>query len=170
MESSGIQVILPNMIEFIPMLIAFIIVAIVLWKFGWPKFEGMLEKRKNTIEDALKQSEENKVQSEKLLEEYNQKLVLAEKQADDIIQDAKQTGVQLGKNIEDAAKKQADMVAQKAQSAIEQKKKTAEYEIKEQAVDIALFAVKKFVSSDLTDEQHRKLIEKYVKEAGSLRA
>lgn len=30
MESSGIQVILPNMIEFVPMLIAFIVVAIVL--------------------------------------------------------------------------------------------------------------------------------------------
>ena len=55
-EKTGIAVILPDPIEFIPMLIAFLILAIVLGKFGWPKFEGMLEKREKTIADALEQS------------------------------------------------------------------------------------------------------------------
>ena len=54
--------------------------------------------------------------------------------------------------------------------AINQQKKAAEQDIKTQAVDIAMTAVKKFVSTDLDDKEHRKLIEKYVKEAGSLKA
>ena len=33
-QKSGIEVVLPNMIEFVPMLVAFIVVAIILGKFG----------------------------------------------------------------------------------------------------------------------------------------
>ena len=48
-DTGGISAILPDMLEFIPMLIAFIILWIILAKFGWPMFNGMLEKRENTI-------------------------------------------------------------------------------------------------------------------------
>ena len=57
-QEGGISAILPDMAEFIPMLIAFIILWIILAKFGWPMFAGMLEKRENTIREALKKSEE----------------------------------------------------------------------------------------------------------------
>ena len=55
-QEGGISAILPDMAEFIPMLIAFIILWIILAKFGWPMFAGMLEKRENTIREALKKS------------------------------------------------------------------------------------------------------------------
>ena len=45
--------------EFIPMLVAFIILWIVLAKFGWPLFEGMLNKREETIKNSLEKSEEH---------------------------------------------------------------------------------------------------------------
>ena len=52
-EGSGVAAILPQMDEFIPMLVAFIILWIILAKFGWPLFEGMLVKRETTIKDCL---------------------------------------------------------------------------------------------------------------------
>lgn len=170
MESSGIQVILPNMIEFIPMLIAFIVVAIILWKFGWPKLEKMLEERKNSIESALKESEEKRIEAENLLNEYKKKLEEAEIKADEIIKEAKISGLELGKKIEDNAKDQAKLTTEKAEMAIDQKQKAAELEIKQLSVDIAMTALKKFISNDLDDEKHRKLIEKYVKESGNISA
>ncbi len=170
MESSGISVILPNMIEFIPMLIAFIIVAIVLWKFGWPKFEGMLETRKNKIEEDLKESEAKRVEAEKLLEEYKTRLKDAEAHADEILKEAKAQGVEVGKSLREEAKKQADAATEKAAQTIEQRKKAAEHEIKMQAVEVAVTAMRKFLSNDLSDDEHRKIIEKYVNDAGSLKA
>ena len=71
-ESGGLSAILPDMAEFIPMLIAFIILWIILAKFGWPMFAGMLEKRENTIREALKKSEEDQIESERVLAEYQQ--------------------------------------------------------------------------------------------------
>lgn len=73
-ESGGLSAILPDMAEFIPMLIAFIILWIILAKFGWPMFAGMLEKRENTIREALKKSEEAQIESERVLAEYQQQL------------------------------------------------------------------------------------------------
>lgn len=62
------------MSEFIPMLVAFIILWIVLAKFGWPVFDKMLEKRANTIRDDLKNAEEARQESERVLAEYQQQL------------------------------------------------------------------------------------------------
>ena len=55
-EEGGISAILPKMDEFIPMLIAFVILWAILAKFGWPIFEGMLAKRENTIREGLKRT------------------------------------------------------------------------------------------------------------------
>ena len=70
-SSGGLSAILPDMAEFIPMLVIFILLWIVLAKFGWPKFEAMLEKREMTIKDSLEKSEQARVESERVLEEYN---------------------------------------------------------------------------------------------------
>ncbi len=58
------KAILPEMSEFIPMLVAFIILWIVLAKFGWPVFDKMLEKRANTIATTSKNAEEARQESE----------------------------------------------------------------------------------------------------------
>ena len=56
------------------MLVIFILLWIVLAKFGWPKFEAMLEKREMTIKDSLEKSEQARVESERVLEEYKRQL------------------------------------------------------------------------------------------------
>lgn len=167
-EKTGMQFVLPNMIEFIPMLIAFIVVAIVLYKFGWPKFEAILDERKSTIEGALKESEEKRIEAEKLLESYKKQLADANAKADKIINDAKLDGAKLSSKLEAEGKEKADMQLSKAKLSINQSKKKAESEIKEQAIDIATAALVKLVSNDLTTDQHKELIKKYILEAGSL--
>ena len=91
-EAGGISAILPDMAEFIPMLVIFILLWIVLAKLGWPKFEAMLSKRETMIKDALEKSEEARIESERVLEEYRVQLADAKAQAAQIVADAKQTG------------------------------------------------------------------------------
>ena len=98
-QEGGISAILPDMAEFIPMLIAFIILWIVLAKFGWPMFAGMLEKRENTIREALKKSEEAQIESERVLAEYNKQLADAKAQSAQIIADARSVGAAVKADI-----------------------------------------------------------------------
>ena len=72
--------------------------------------------------------------------------------------------------MEEAAKQQANSTIEKAKVTIEQQRKAAEQDIKEQAVEIAFSAMKKFVVTEMKEDEHRNLIEKYVNEAGSLKA
>lgn len=130
----------------------------------------MLETRKNKIEKDLKESEEKRIEAEKLLEEYKTRLKDAEAHADEILKEAKAQGMEVGKSLRDEAKKQAEATADKAIQTIEQRKKAAEHEIKMQAVEVAITAMKKFLTDDLTEDEHRKIIEKYVNDAGSLKA
>lgn len=90
-EKEGIAVLIPDMNEFIPMLVAFIIILIVLAKFGWPVVDNIITKRESTIKEALKKSEEAQAEAERTLAEYKRQLEEAKAQSAKIIADAKAT-------------------------------------------------------------------------------
>ena len=169
-EKTGIAVILPDPIEFIPMLIAFLILAIVLGKFGWPKFEGMLEKREKTIADALEQSEKARQESERVLEEYKQQLADAKSQAAQIIAEAKQTGENTRAQLAKQAQDESAAMIEKARGAIEAEKNAALAELQGSIADISTQVCARLIGEDLTTDEHRKIIERYVNEAGSFNA
>lgn len=166
-EAAGISAILPDMAEFIPMLIAFIILAVVLLKFGWPKFDAMLEKREEMIKDSLEKSETARIESERVLEEYRQQLADAKAQAAQIVADAKQTGEAVKADITDKAHVEADAMIEKARTAIEAEKKAAVAELQGSIADTSVAVASRLIGDDLDDEAHRKIIERYVDEAGS---
>ena len=169
-KAGGIAQILPDMIEFIPMLVAFIILWIILAKFGWPMFNGMLEKRENTIREALKKSEEAQIESERVLQEYKQQLADAKAQAAQIISDARATGEAVKADISAKAQSEAEDMIAKAKAAIEAEKKQAVAELQGSVVDISVDVAAKLIGEDLTEGEHRKIIERYVSEAGSFNA
>ena len=124
-ESGGISAILPNMTEFIPMLVCFIILVVVLGKLGWPKFAGMLEKRERTIKESLEKSEAARIESERLLEEYKRQLEEAKSQAAQIVADAKKTGEAVKADMTEKAQAESAAMIEKARAAIEAEKKAA---------------------------------------------
>ena len=145
-EAGGISAILPDMAEFIPMLVIFILLWIVLAKLGWPKFEAMLSKRETMIKDALEKSEEARIESERVLEEYRVQLAAAKAQSE-----------------------ATDMIA-KARTAIEAEKKAAIAELQSSVADTSVAVAARLIGEDLSESEHRKMIERYVNEAGSFDA
>ncbi len=169
-QATGIATILPDPVEFVPMLVAFIILWVVLGKFGWPVFDKMLQKRSDTIRQSLKEAEEARQESERVLEEYKQELASAKQQASQIVADAKQAGAAVKADITAAAQKEASDMIEKARAAIESEKKAAIAELQGSVADTSVAVASKIIGTDLTDEQHRAIIERYVSEAGSFNA
>ncbi len=169
-SSGGINAILPNMTEFIPMLVAFIILWIVLAKLGWPMFNAMLEKRETTIKGALEESEKARIESERVLQEYKQQLAEAKVQAASIVAEAKKTGEAVKAELSDKAQKEADAIIAKAKDAIETEKKAAIAELQSSVADTSIAVASKLIGSDLNDDEHRKIVERYVNEAGNFNA
>ena len=169
-ESSGISAIIPNMTEFIPMLVCFILLCIILGKLGWPKFAAMLDKREQTIKDSLEKSEAARVESEKLLEEYKRQLEDAKSQSAQIIAEAKKTGDALRADMTEKAQAESAAMIEKARIAIEAEKKAAISELQGSVADMSISIASRIIGNDLSDDEHRKIAERYVSEAGSLHA
>ena len=169
-STGGIAAILPEMHEFIPMLVAFIILWIVLAKFGWPAFDGMLQKRSDTIQADLKKAEEARIEGERVLAEYKQELADAKQQASQIVADARTTGETVKADITAAAQKEAADMIEKARAAIEAEKKAAIADLQGSVADTSVAVASKIIGSDLSDDEHRAIIERYVNEAGSFNA
>ncbi|MEG0146911.1 MAG: F0F1 ATP synthase subunit B [Raoultibacter sp.] len=168
--SGGISAILPDMAEFIPMLVAFIILWIVLAKFGWPKFAGMLDKRETTIREALERAENARVESERVLGEYKSQLEDAKVTAAAIVADAKATGESVKADITAKAQNEASQMIEKAKAAIESEKKAAIAQLQGSVADTSIAVASRLIGEDMTDDEHRKLVERYVNEAGSFNA
>lgn len=169
-EKEGIAVLIPDMNEFIPMLVAFIIILVILAKFGWPVVDGIITKRENTIKEALKKSEEAQIESERTLAEYQKQLADAKTQSAQIVADARATGEAVKADITAKAQAEAaDMIA-KAKVAIEAEKKQAIAELQASVADVSVDVAARLIGEDLTEGEHRAIIERYVREAGSFNA
>lgn len=169
-EGGGISAILPKMGEFIPMLVAFLILWFILAKFGWPLFEGILNKRETTIRSDLQSAEQNKIESARLLEERRGQLESAKNQTSQIIVEARQSAESMRANIEEDARAEARAIIEKANATIEGERKAAVDDLQKSIADISTAVAERLIGTDLSDEEHRRIIERYVKEAGSLNA
>ena len=169
-QKEGVSVIMPDLNETIPMLIAFIILVIILAKFGWPMFEGMLEKRERTIAEALQKSEEARIEAERTLEEYKTQLADAKSQSAQIIAEAKETGEAVRADITKQAQEEAASMIEKAKAAIEAEKQAAMNELRTSVADLSVDVASRLVANDLSDDEHRQIIERYLNEAGSFHA
>ena len=169
-EKTGVALILPDMVETVPMLIAFIVLVIVLWKFGWPMFEGMLEKRERTIAEALQKSEEARIESERVLAEYQKQLADAKAQAAQLIAEAKETSEAMRADITKQAQEEAAAMIEKARVAIEAEKQAAMNDLQNSVADLSVDVASRLVANDLSDDEHRAIIERYLNEAGSFHA
>jgi F-type H+-transporting ATPase subunit b len=165
-----VKAIIPNLAEFIPALISFAIVFFVLSKFAWPAISQMLDQRADNIRESLERAENAKVEAERLLEEYKHTMAEARKEAGTILQQAKQSAETTRSEAYAKATAEYDEMLAKAREAIDGEKRAAIAELQRSVADLSIAVAGKLIGAELSKDDHLKVIEKYVSEAGSLNA
>lgn len=166
-ENTGMKLLLPNMAEFIPACIAFIIIWIILAKFAWPMVLKMMEERESKIQGDLDAAEQAKSQAESDAKAYSDRLAAAEREAADIVAQAKREGEEERARILAQAQKDAAATIAKAHDAVDSERKKAMAELSGSVIDLSVEIASKLVGNDLTDDQHRRLAERYLQEVGA---
>lgn len=169
-ESSGMDLLIPKMVEFIPMCIAFVVLWVIFAKFAYPIIMGIVNKRSDTIKNDLQNAEDSKIEAAKLQEQSAQELDDAKVQAAKIIDDAKKSAQVEKSKIEEDARVEAQSIIDKGNAVLESDRKLAAAELQESVADISISVAAKLIGNNLSDEEHRQIIERYVEEAGSLNA
>lgn len=168
-ESGGIldSPIIPLMGEFIPMVIAFLVVLFVLNKFAWPMIIGTLDARGEKIEGSLTRAEEAKIEAENILVEYKEKLADAHKEAASIVEQSRKAGEAAREEIIAKAHEDASSIIARATAATEAEKRAAAAELEGQVAEFAVAIAGKLIAEKLSAEADAKLIDGYLSEMGS---
>jgi len=165
--NNPIELLLPNLGEFVPMLIGFIILVLALAKFGWPNILAMLEKRVETVKNDLAAAEASRLETAELLEKQRADMAEARNEAAQIVAAARAAAEANKAEIEAQATAQAEAMLSRARMVIEAEKNQAMSELRESVADLTLALAGRLIGHDLDDDEHRQIIASYVAQAGS---
>ncbi len=160
------SILIPEPAEFVPALIAFLIIWFVLAKFAWPMILKTLDDRQAKIQGDLDAAEHAHAEAQAEKKEYEQHLRRARQDGDEIVSAAKKEAeAERSRIIAKAQKEAADEVA-KSHDALESERRKAMIELSGSVVDLSVEIAGKIIGNELTEDQQRDLAEKYLKEVG----
>ena len=163
----GPDILIPKMAEFIPALIAFLVILLILVKLVWPPVLDMMEKRQQKIQDDLDAAERSKVQAAEEARSYEAKILDAHHEADAIVAKAKKEAEEVRSAVLAKAQREAADIIAKAHGAVDSERHKAMIELSSSVVDLSVEIASKIIGNNLSVEEQRKLAEKYLAEVGA---
>jgi F-type H+-transporting ATPase subunit b len=152
-----------NLKDFVIQLITFVLVLLVLRKWVVPKLVETVEKRRETLEDSLKNAkatEEALARAEAKAEEI---LSAARAQADEALAEAKDAGAGIITKAEEAAAKRANLIVREAESRLSEEREKLRGELREELAVLVADATEKIIHEKLDDKRDMSLIERAIK-------
>ena len=148
------------------MTLVFLVVLVILWKWGFPSITKMVKERKDYIDDSLRKAHE-----------ANEKLANIQKEGESILQEAREKQAAVLKEAtatrdaiiakaENQAKDRGAQIINDAKAEIEQEKQQAISEIRGQVADLSVKIAEMIVKKQLaTDDKQMELINKILDES-----
>ncbi|OGH06048.1 MAG: ATP synthase F0 subunit B [Candidatus Levybacteria bacterium RBG_16_35_11] len=144
-------------------IVNFGIILFALQRFVYKPVLSMLKKRKDTIEESLKQANETK----KLLEEAEEKqdkiIRKAQEHAAKILNDVKSQSKEVALELEEKAKKQAERILEDSRIQIIQETREAEKKLAKGISEMSLSLLEKSLKGLFTKNEEDEIIERALK-------
>lgn len=168
LEASAFSLVTPEPGMAIWALIIFVILILVLGKFGFKPIANSLKERENSIADSLAQAEKARAEMASLTAKNEELLNQAREERNKIVAEARDAAERIKAEILDKAQAESAKKLSDAMREIETQKKAAIVEIKNTVGQMALQIAEKVVRKDLAnDSAQKELVEKLVKETNA---
>lgn len=158
--------VLPDLANFIPQILATLVLFLVLRHFLFKPVTDLLDARSKQIVSNLEESTAQKREAEAVKAEYELKLAEAKGEARDIIENSKKRSEQIKDEIIQEAKTEAQNISKRAAVDVELEKQKMFVDLKSEVVDIAMLAATKVLEKDLDPNTHKSMINKFIDEVG----
>lgn len=145
-------------------IISFTIVAGLLYRFAYHPILAVLEARRKTIADSLRNSEQIKTQLSEAQKKSDEIITKASADATRMIEEARNAAKQVGERESQRAVAQAADIIQKAREAGEAEQKRLMAELKKDLSRLIVETVAKVTGKVLTAEDQRKITEQATRE------
>ena len=154
MESINLPSILtPDFGLFFWMLVAFLVVFVLLAKYGFPVITNMVEGRKNYIDDSLRKAHEAQERLANIEKEGESILQEARAKQAQILKEAAETRDAIVEKAQEKARQESARLVSDAKEEIEQQKKAAIADIRKQVATLSVEIAEKVLRENLQGEK-----------------
>ena len=157
--------IMPNLGEWIPMILAVGVLLWVLSKMVWPPIMKVLDEREEKIEGSIRTAEESKLEAEELLAQYQEKLEEGRVEAAAIVEEGRQSADEVQRDIIERAENEAAGILERAEIDAAEKEKAAASALQEKTASLAISIASKVLGEKLSEEDLAKA-QKYAEMGG----
>jgi len=147
-------------------LATFVILLALLKKFAWGPLKEVMDKRERDINKDIDDAEQAKINAQKLEEENRKTLKETQDEVQRILDDAKVQARKQHEEIIHEANVRANGMIETAQSEINSEKERALADINNQVSELSVLIASKVLRKEISEQDQKDLVEKYLKEAG----
>ena len=149
-------------------LVTFVILLVLLAKFAFKPIAEALDRRGETIKKSIDDAEKSRVDAKKLMEDYQKQIADARNEAGKVIEEARQLGERVRKEVVEKANTEASAVAQRAQEEIVRQKEKGIQELKDTVASLSVQIASKVIEKEVNEATHRQLIDTLIKDLGKV--
>jgi F-type H+-transporting ATPase subunit b len=142
----------------------FVIFLALMWQFAFKPVAGMLEDRRQRIEQGLKDAEQARKDRESAEQERLATLAEARRESNEILARAQKVAQETRDADIAATREELERMRVRATSEIEAEKQRALSDLRAEVADLALRAAGKVVGETMTDARQRRLVEEFLAE------
>ena len=135
------------------MLIAFLVVFVVLAKFGFPAIINMVEERRNYINDSVKKAHEAATRLENIKQESESLLQEARDKQAQILKEAASTRDSIIEKAQEKAREESARIVSEAKVEIENMKQAAIGDIRKQVAILSVEVSEKVLRNNLSSDK-----------------
>ncbi len=163
-SGSNSWLITPNVGLTIWTLVVFLVSLYILNKVAFPRIRDALDQRRRSIDESIDAAERTRVEADRILAEYRERLQAARAQSEEIVQRARQTAESHEHEARERGQELLAQAAQRAERDIEAATKRALGDLRREVADLTVMATEKVTRKTLDDDDQRRLVAEALNE------
>jgi F-type H+-transporting ATPase subunit b len=156
-----------NSFKFVIAALNMIVLFLVLRKILFKPVTEFMEKRTKAIEDSIADAEKNKTKAAEMKNAYEAQLKAAKAESEKIIDAAVEKATREQERIVAEAQRQSEELLAKVREELELERKQMLRDVRSEVANLAFAAASKVMEANMDNESNRKLVSRFIDEAGA---
>ena len=145
-------------------LLNFLILVVLMHKFGWKRLIKVLDERARRIKSDLDSAKNTREKAQATLSEYTKEMSEARKERSGLIEDGRRLASEEQQKILTQAETQSRRLVQRAQEQITAQESAARKKLSQQIGEISASLAERILAREIDKKTHQKLVDEFLKD------
>jgi len=150
-------------------LITFVVLLVLLSIFAFKPIAQALDRRGQAIKAQLDDAQKSRAEAKKLMDDYQKQLAEARAEAGKIIEESRQLGEKVRKEVVDKAAAEASAIVSRSQEEIIRQKEKGIQEMKDTIAGLSVQIAGRIIEKEVNPATHKQLVDSLINDLAKVR-